>query len=174
VWERYLNKEHNETIIKVVTLLGIIFSLLILYSTGIAFIFDSYTKISAILHHLAAGVIVLLFLLHIWLRRCSAKRLTQEFFDILRHKQIHNEDNKSFIVQNIKNKPFDELVSFFHWDLEYIKKALLLQDIKIKDTQDTLKTIAKQNNKDLYDIFILITKLHIEKNTSEPITMSCC
>ena len=113
-------------------------------------------------------------MLHIWLRRCSVKRLTQEFFDILRHKEIHNDDNKSFIIQNLKNRPFVELVTFFHWDLKYIKNALFLQDIKIKDTQDTLKTIAKQNNKDLYDIFILITKLHIEKNTSEPITMSCC
>lgn len=167
-------KEHNETIVKVLTLLGIIISLVILYTTGIAFLFDSYTKINAILHHLAAGIIVLLFLLHIWLRRCSVKRLTQEFFDILRHKEIHNDDNKSFIIQNLKNRPFDELVTFFHWDLDYTKNALFLQDIKIQDTHDTLKSIAKQNNKDLYDIFILITKLHIEKNTAEPITMSCC
>lgn len=169
-----LNREENETLIKVFTLLGIIAALLILYITGIAFALDYYTKASMILHHLASAIIIFLFILHVWLRRCSVKRLSQEFVDILRHKQIHNEDNKSFIVQNLKNKSFEELVTFFHWDLEYTKNALFLQDIKIENTQDTLKTIAKQNNKDLYDMFILITKLHIEKNTPEPITLSCC
>lgn len=166
--------QERETLLKVWTILGMLGSLIILYVTGIAFIFDTHTIITTILHHGAAFVIFLLLLLHSWLRRCSIRRLSQEFVAILRHKQIKHEDNKSFIIQNIKNKPLTQLASFFHWDINQIQQELSLHHIHIENTSDTLKEIAKKNDKDLYDIFLLITKIHIEKNTPEPIMRSFC
>ncbi|WP_024955709.1 hypothetical protein [Sulfurospirillum arcachonense] len=169
-----MDRKKNETIIKVFTLVCIVISLITLYITGTAFALDFYTKTNTILHHLAAAVIILFFVLHTWLRRCSLRKLIQEFKDILAKKQLHNEDNKSLIIQNIKNKPLKELATFFHWDITQIENELPLHHVKVQNTNDTLKEIAQQNDKDLYDIFILITKIHIEKNISEPVLTSFC
>lgn len=166
--------QERETLLKVWTILGILGALIILYITGIAFIFDSHTPLNSILHHGAAFVIFLLFILHTWLRRCSVRRLSQEFMDILRNKQIKRDDNKSFIIQNTKNKSLIELASYFNWDLTYLEQNLPLYHIHIENTNDTLKEIAKKNDKDLYDIFLLITKLHIQKNTPNLAQNSFC
>lgn len=169
-----MNNKKNETLIKVFTLVCIVVSLVVLYVTGTAFALDIHTKTNTILHHLAAAFIIFLFVLHTWLRRCSLRKLIQEFKDILAKKQIKNADNKSFIIQNIKNKPIKELASFFYWDMTQIENELLLHHIKIEDTSHTIKQIAQQNDKDLYDIFVLITKINIEKNIPEPVRVSFC
>jgi len=169
-----LSRKNNETLIKIFTLLLILVSLITLYITGIAFSLDFYTKTNTILHHLSATIIILLFILHTWLRRCSLKRLIQEFKDILSKKQLKTVDNKSFIIQNIKNKPLKELATFYHWNLNQIENELPLYHINVKNSGDTIKQIAQQNSKDLYDIFILIIRINIEKNISSPIRTSFC
>jgi hypothetical protein len=170
----YLSRQQKEILLKVFALLGILTALTILYATGIAFNLGFYTKTNVTLHYFAAGIIVFLFILHTWLRRCSARRLIQEFKDIIRHRQIDNEENKSFIIQNIKNQTLRELASFFHWNLEQVKQELPLNHVEVENVDDTLKEIAKQNDKDLYDIYVLITKIHIEKNSSAPVANNFC
>ena len=44
----------------------------------------------------------------------------------------------------------------------------------VENIENTLKTIAKSNDKDMYEILLLMMKLHVEKNSSSPLYQSSC
>jgi len=46
--------------------------------------------------------------------------------------------------------------------------------VKIEHVEDTLKTIAKANDKDMYLLFLLMIKLHVEKNCPSTLDTRSC
>jgi len=157
-----------------VIIAAIILMFIVLYTTGIAFVLGSDTTYNLLLHKLAALLILALLGVHAWLRRCSIRKLLQECIAIAFNKHIRHEDNIDFLMQNTKNQSFQELCLLFHCDVSFLQAKLLEEHVNVKSVQDTLKTIAKSNDKDMYQILLLIIKLHVEKNSSSPIYTSSC
>ncbi|MDD3342809.1 MAG: hypothetical protein PHR87_04455 [Sulfurospirillaceae bacterium] len=167
--------EHtNKTVLKVVIILAIIVMFIVLYITGIAFVLDNYTSYTLILHKLAALLIIGLLSIHAWLRRCTIKKLLQECIAIVLNKHIRHEDNIDFLVQNTKNQSFKELCLLFNCDVVFLQKKLLENYVTVETIDSTLKTIAKYNDKDTYEILLLMIKLHVEKNSSSPVYTNSC
>jgi hypothetical protein len=164
----------NETVLKVIIIIAIIVMFGILYTTGIAFVLDHYSSYNLLLHKVAALVIIGLLVGHAWLRRCTIRRLIQECVAIIMNKHIRNEDNIDFLIHNIKNQSFQKLCLLFHFDVSFLQEKLLEHHINIHNNEDTLKTIAKSNDKDMYQIFLLMMKLHVEKNSPTPNDSPSC
>ncbi len=164
----------NETILKVIIILSILVMFVILYVTGIAFVLGNQAPSTFLLHKLAALIILGLLGVHAWLRRCTIRRLAQECIAIFFNKHIRHEDNIDFLIHNTKNQPFNELCSLLHYDILFLQEKLLENHVNVKNIEDTLKTIAKYNDKDMYEILLLMMKLHVEKNSSSPIYSGSC
>lgn len=164
----------NETVLKVVIIVAIILMFVILYATGVAFVLESYTTANLMLHKLSALLIIGLLGVHAWLRRCSIRKLFQECIAIFLKKHIRHEDNIDFLIQNTKNHSFQELCLLFHCDASFLQNKLLEHHVTIDNAEDTLKTIAKRNDKDMYQILLLMLKLHVEKNNPSPIYSDSC
>ncbi len=164
----------NETLLKVVVIIAILVMFVILYLTGILFVFDATSHFSVLLHKLAALLIIGLLGVHAWLRRCTIKRLLQESFAILTNTHIRHEDNIEFLIHNTKNQSFHELCLWFQWDSAWLQSELLKNHVHIHRVKDTLKTIAKANNKDMFEILLLMMKLHVEKKNPSPVYKSVC
>ncbi len=164
----------NETVLKVVIILAIIVMFITLYTTGIAFVLGSYTPSNLLMHKLAALIIIGLLVIHSWLRRCTIRKLLQECIAIILNKHIRNEDTIDFLIQNTKHQSFQALCVLFHCDIAFIKEKLLESHITVENDEDTLKTVAKHNDKDMYQILLLMLKLHVEKNSPSPIGVNSC
>lgn len=164
----------NETLLKVVVIIAILVMFFILYLTGIFFVFNATSHFSVLLHKLAALLIIGLLGVHAWLRRCTIKRLLQESFAILTNTHIRHEDNIEFLIHNTKNQSFHELCLWFQCDSAWLQSELLKNHVHIHRVEDTLKTIAKANNKDMFEILLLMMKLHVEKKNPSPVYKSVC
>jgi len=164
----------NKTILKVAIILAIILMLIMLYVTGIIFVLKDFTPSNLIVHKLAALLILVLLGVHTWLRRCSIRKLLQECIAIISNKHIRHEDNIDFLMQNTKNQTFRELCLLFNCDVSLLQQNLLENHIRVENIDDTLKTIAKHNDKDIYQVFLLMIKLHVEKNSTSPIYTPSC
>jgi hypothetical protein len=164
----------NESVLKVVIIAAILVMFGTLYATGIAFVLEQHSSFILILHKLSALIIIGLLGVHAWLRRCTIRKLLQECVAILCNKQIHHEDNIDFLIRSTKNQSFHELCSLFQSDATFLQQKLLENHVKIDNVDDSLKTIAKANDKDMYQILLLIIKLHVEKNSPSPIDMNSC
>ena len=164
----------NETLLKVVIIIAILVMFILLYLTGILFVLDATSHASIFSHKLAALLLIGFLGVHTWLRRCTIKRLLQESFAILTNTHIRHEDNIAFLIHNTKNHSFQELCSWFNCDVSLLQQQLLENHVTVTRVEDTLKTIAKSNDKDMYEILLLIIKLHVEKNSPSPLYGSSC
>lgn len=164
----------NESVLKVVIIAAILVMFGLLYTTGIAFVLEHHDPYTLLLHKLAALVIIGLLGVHAWLRRCTIRKLWQECIAIVYHKQIHHEDNIDFLIRATKNQSFQELCTLFHCDATFLQQKLLENHVKIEHVEDTLKTIAKANDKDMYQLFLLMIKLHVEKNSPSTFDTRSC
>ncbi|MBN1839862.1 MAG: hypothetical protein JW802_07470 [Campylobacterales bacterium] len=164
----------NETLLKVVVIIAILVMFVVLYLTGILFVLGVTSYPYIFLHKFAALLIIGLLGVHAWLRRCTIKRLLQESFAILTNTHIRHEDNIEFLIHNTKNQSFHELCLWFQWDSAWLQAELLKNHVHIHRVEDTLKTIAKANKKDMFEIFLLMMKLHVEKKNPSPVYKSSC
>lgn len=164
----------NESVLKVVIIVAILVMFGVLYITGIAFVLDHPTPSNLFLHKLSALVIIGLLGVHAWLRRCTIRKLLQECIAIIYNKQIHHEDNIDFLIRTTKNQSFQELCILFHCDATFLQQNLLENHVKIENSEETLKTIAKANDKDMYQILLLMIKLHVEKNSPSMLDTRSC
>ena len=164
----------NETVLKVVIIAVILVMFIALYATGIAFVLNDYTSDNLLIHKVAALVMIGLLGVHAWLRRCTIRKLLQESIAIILNKHIRHEDNIDFLIRNTKNQSFQELCLLFNCDVSFLQQKLLENYVKVENVEDTLKTIAKHNDKDMYQVLLLMLKLHIEKNCPEPNYTDSC
>lgn len=164
----------NETVLKVTVIVAILIMFSVLYTTGIFLILGDYALHYVALHKLSALVIIILLGVHAWLRRCTIRRLLQEFVAIVRNQHIRHEDNIDFLVHNTKNQSFQALCSLFNYDASSLKQALEKHHVRIESAEDSLKTIAKYNDKDMYQILLLMMKLHVEQNSASPLYITSC
>jgi hypothetical protein len=164
----------NESVLKVVIIAAILLMFGVLYVTGIAFVLEQHSSSILILHKLSALIIIGLLGVHAWLRRCTIRKLLQECIAIACNTQIHHEDNIDFLMRTTKNQSFQELCALFQCDTTFLQQKLLENHVKINNVDDTLKTIAKANDKDMYQILLLMIKLHVEKNSPSMIDANAC
>ena len=164
----------NETVLKVVIIVLILVMFVTLYTTGIAFVLHNQEPYVLLLHKLAALVIIGLLGVHAWLRRCTIRKLYQECIAIISNTQIDHEDNIDFLMRTTKHQSFQELCTMFQCDTAFLQEKLLENHVNVEKVEDTLKTIAKSNDKDMYQVLLLMIKLHVEQKSPSFLDKSSC
>jgi cytochrome b subunit of formate dehydrogenase len=164
----------NETVLKVIVIISILLMFIVLYTTGIAFMLGNFSTATLMFHKLAALIVIALLSVHAWLRRCSIRKLWQETIATVLNRHIRHEDNIDFLVHNTKNQSFQELCTLFNYDAASLQKTLLEHHVTVERFEDSLKTIAKRNDKDMFQILLLMMKLHVETNSASPIYDASC
>ena len=164
----------NETVLKVIIILSILLMFIILYTTGILFVLKMNSTETLLWHKAAAFVIIVLLSVHAWLRKCTIRKLYQECKALLFHTNIHHEDNIDFLIRNTKHQSFEELCDLFKCDSALLQEKLLENHVVIKDVKNTLREISKANDKDMYQVLLLMLKLHVESKSASPIYGDSC
>lgn len=172
--EKLMLTRLNETVLKVLVIASILVIFIVLYTTGMFFVWGEQTTRTLVLHQSSAAILLILLGVHAWLRRCTIRKLLQESIAILLNRHIRHEDNIEFLIHNTKNRSFQELCSLFNYDASSLQKTLVEHHVTVEHLEDSLKTIAKYNDKDMYQILLLMMKLHVEKNSASPIYDTSC
>ncbi len=154
----------NNTIFKVIIIVLMCLLLILLGLTAYEFNNDNYTEYTLFWHKFAGFVIVLIILIHMIIKKNKIKKLSEEFLNVLLKKEIKHKNNKEYLLIYIKNKSLKEVSFIFNIDLNNMKLFLKKNKIVLHDEGQSISKIAKTNSKDIYQLFILILKLHIESS----------
>jgi hypothetical protein len=158
-------KKINETLFKVFIILLLCIALVILGFTAFKFYNADYTQ-TALSWHMYMGALVLLLMpVHMIIKKNKMKKLAQEFINILLRKDIKHVNNKEELLENIKKRSIKEIADLFGVKLDTLVENLEKNHIVLSSEVQTLKDIAKENSKDMYQIFILILRLHVESSS---------
>jgi len=163
--EFYLFKGINETVFKVVIILLMCIFLVALGFTAYEFYIGNYTQEKLFWHKFMGVMLILIMPIHMIIKKNKIKKLYQEFVNILLKKEIKHTNNKEELVENIKKKSLNEIADIFNIDIERMKDFLQKNHILIKGEDETLSKIAKKNSKDIYQLLILILRLHVESSS---------
>jgi len=153
----------DETVVKVVVLLSLFFILLFLAYTGSLFHLGELDGTYMLLHKSAGVLLLLLTLIHIYMKRNKVKKISEEFIDLLFNRNIKHVNNKEELLEILKGKTLEELSLLFNLNMQDLLLTFKKNNIEVSDSTQKLNKIAKSNSKDLYKIFILILKEHVQK-----------
>jgi len=160
-----LFKGVNETVFKVVIILLMTIFLVVLGFTAYDFYTGNYTEDNLFWHKIMGVMLILIMPIHMIIKKNKIKKLTQEFVNVLLKKDIKHTNNKEELLEQIKRKTLEEISDMFHIDFQTLTNNLQNNQIIISKEGVKLKDIAKENSKDVYQLFILILTLHV-KNSS--------
>ena len=163
--EFYLLKGINETVYKVVIILLMCLFLVILGFTAYEFYTGNYSEEKLFWHKFMGVMLILIMPIHMIIKKNKMKKLYQEFVNVLLKKEIKHTNNKEELLEQIKNKTLKEISGIFHIDFQTLINSLKNNQITISNEDIKLKDIAKENAKDIYQLFILILKLHVESSS---------
>lgn len=163
--EFYLFKKIDETLYKVGIILGLSVALLLLAYSAVKIYFGEIGEYTFTLHVAMGLVVFILTPLHMVIKKNKIKKLTQEFIDILSGKEINHINNKEELLESLKSKTLHELFLVFNIDKAFLLQALDEEQIEIKSENEKLKEVAKRNAKDIYQLFILILRLHVKHSS---------
>lgn len=153
----------DETVVKVVVLLSLSFILLFLAYTGSLFHLGELDETYMLLHKIAGVLLLILTLIHIYMKRNKVKKISEEFIDLLFNRNIKHVNNKEELLEILKGKTLEELSLLFNLNMQDLLLTFKKNNIEVSDSTQKLNKIAKSNSKDLYKIFILILKEHVQK-----------
>lgn len=153
----------DETILKVIVLLSLLFAVLFLAYSGGLFHLGEFDEAYMLLHKSAGVLLVILTLIHIFMKRNKVKKISEEFVDLLLNKDIKHTNNKEELLEILKEKSLEDISILFNIKIEDILLTLERNSLKVGDSKQKLNKIAKENSKDLYKVFILILKDHMKK-----------
>lgn len=163
--EFYLPQKINDTLYKVIIIVLLTLALLILGYTAYRFFRLDYTQ-EIISWHVAMGILVLCLMpVHMLIKKNKIKKLSQEFINLITGKDIKHINNKEELLDSIKKRSLKEIADIFGMNLESMIRALQENDINCSTQEISLKDLAKENSKDMYQIFILILRLHVESSS---------
>lgn len=145
------------------TLVVLTIILVLLYGTGLGFHMDGIGSWNLWLHHFAAVSLLLLIGIHIWLNGCKMRKMRDGIVAILKGKDIKHQDNRGYLIEQLKQKSLGEICTLFDIDGKVIKQALLKRAIHVNNLEENFKAIAKANQKDMYELLIFILREHVQE-----------
>ncbi|MBE0496616.1 MAG: hypothetical protein IBX45_09420 [Campylobacterales bacterium] len=148
------------------TLCVLMLILLILYGTGFGFHQEEVSSWNLMLHHMAAVGLLVLIGVHTWLNACKMRKMRDEFRAMLKGQDIKHHDNRGFLIEQLKQKSLREMCALFNMDGARLQESLRVRHIYVKDLDENFKAIAKANQKDMYELWILILREHVEHASS--------
>ena len=99
--------------------------------------------------------LVVLTIIHSYVKKKKLKKLSLEFKNILKHKPVQMDCNTTRFLNALNDVKVGELSKKFGSDIAEILRS---NDIKVKDQNETMKQICKNNDEKMFYIFVLIVE----------------
>ena len=98
---------------------------------------------------------VVLTIIHSYVKKKKLKKLSLELKNILKHKPVQMDCNTTRFLNALNDVKVGELSKKFGADIAEILRS---NDIKVRDQNETMKQICKNNDEKMFYIFVLIVE----------------
>lgn len=160
--EFYLFKKIDESLLKIFVIVFLTLFLLIVAYSGLQLFLGNITQMGVYVHMSMGILVLLLMLVHMINKKNKIKKLSEEFVNILLKRNIKHLSNKEILLDEIRSKSLKEVSSNFNMETKKMIQLLALENIQINSEEDKIKEIAKNNQKDIYQFFILMLRIHMQ------------
>ena len=144
-----------EVIFKYIILLLLFICVIGLFMSGILFLNGEMSENSLNLHIFFGFSLVVLTIVHSYVKKKMLKKLSLEFKNILNHKPVQMDCNTTRFLNALNDVKVGELSKKFGSE---IVEILRLNDIKVKSDNEAMKQICKNNDEKMFYIFVLIVE----------------
>ena len=152
MFERLKDNVMVEVIFKYIILLLLFACVVGLFASGVLFLKGEMSENSLNLHIFFGFSLVVLTIIHSYVKK---KKLSLEFKNILKHKPVQMDCNTTRFLNALNDVKVGELSKKFGSDIAEILRS---NDIKVKDQNETMKQICKNNDEKMFYIFVLIVE----------------
>ena len=146
MFERLKDNVWLEVVFKYIILLLLFVCVVGLFVSGVLFLKGEMSEISLNLHIFFGFSLVVLTIIHSYVKKKKLKKLSLEFKNILKHKPVQMDCNTTRFLNALNDVKVGEIS----------KKNS--NDIKVKSENETMKQICKNNDEKLFYIFVLICR----------------
>ena len=144
-----------EVIFKYIILLLLFICVIGLFMSGVLFLNGEMSENSLNLHIFFGFSLVVLTIVHSYVKKKKLKKLSLEFKNILNHKPVQMDCNTTRFLNALNDVKVGELSKKFGSD---IVEILRLNDIKVKSDNETMKQICKNSDEKMFYVFVLIVE----------------
>ena len=144
-----------EVIFKYIILLLLFICVTGLFMSGVLFLNGEMSENSLNLHIFFGFSLVVLTIVHSYVKKKKLKKLSLEFKNILNHKPVQMDCNTTRFLNALNDVKVGELSKKFGSDIVEILRS---NDIKVKSVNETMKQICKNNDEKMFYIFVLICR----------------
>ena len=144
-----------EVIFKYIILLLLFICVIGLFMSGVFFLNGKMSENSLNLHIFFGFSLVVLTIVHSYVKKKKLKKLSLEFKNILNHKPVQMDCNTTRFLNALNDVKVGDLSKKFGSDIVEILKS---NDIKVKSENETMKQICKNNDEKMFYIFVLIVE----------------
>ena len=144
-----------EVIFKYIILLLLFICVIGLFMSGVLFLNGKMSENSLNLHIFFGFTLVVLTIVHSYVKKKKLKKLSLEFKNILNHKPVQMDCNTTRFLNALNDVKVGDLSKKFGSD---IVEILSSNDIKVKSENETMKQICKNNDEKMFYIFVLIVE----------------
>ncbi|WP_107695277.1 chemotaxis protein [Campylobacter concisus] len=144
-----------EVIFKYIILLLLFICVIGLFMSGILFLNGEMSENSLNLHIFFGFSLVVLTIIHSYVKKKKLKKLSLEFKNILNNKPVQMDCNTTRFLNALNDVKVGELSKKFGSDIVEILRS---NDIKVKSVNETMKQICKNNDEKMFYIFVLIVE----------------
>ena len=155
MFERLKDNVLLEVIFKYIILLLLFACVVGLFVSGVLFLKGEMSENSLNLHIFFGFSLVVLTIIHSYVKKKKLKKLSLEFKNILKHKPVQMDCNTTRFLNALNDVKVGELSKKFGSDIAEILRS---NDIKVKDQNETMKQICKNNDEKMFYIFVLIVE----------------
>lgn len=144
-----------EVIFKYIILLLLFICVIGLFMSGVLFLNGEMSENSLNLHIFFGFSLVVLTIVHSYVKKKKLKKLSLEFKNILNHKPVQMDCNTTRFLNALNDVKVGDLSKKFGSDIVEILRS---NDIKVKSGNETMKQICKNNDEKMFYIFVLIVE----------------
>ncbi|WP_103582656.1 chemotaxis protein [Campylobacter concisus] len=144
-----------EVIFKYIILLLLFICVIGLFMSGVLFLNGEMSENSLNLHIFFGFSLVFLTIVHSYVKKKKLKKLSLEFKNILNHKPVQMDCNTTRFLNALNDVKVGELSKKFGSDIVEILRS---NDIKVKNENETMKQICKNNDEKMFYVFVLIVE----------------
>ncbi|MCD8213699.1 MAG: chemotaxis protein [Campylobacter sp.] len=142
-----------EVVLKYVILVLLFIVLTILLVSGIMFLQGNFTETNMNLHMVSGATLVVLAIVHSYIKRKKIKKLTHELKNIINGVPVQMDCNTTRFINALKDVSVSELSSQFNADAA---KILNESDIKVKSGSEKLGQVCKNNDEKMFYVFVVL------------------
>ncbi|MDL0089591.1 chemotaxis protein [Campylobacter gastrosuis] len=142
----------------------LVLAILTLLISRLNFINENYTQNLLNAHKIAGITLFLIAFLHIILKRKKLIKLTNEFLDIILKRKNPSFCNMERLVNALEHHTLKSLSVAFDINLKLLLNTIKNEGVKFNDEYQTLRKIAKLNDKNIFFVIVLIIETKLNKS----------